>query len=170
MFSDVIHHDILGDFFIFWDSYGRVAECTMDSSHHEYYSAPANAEEMIPEIYNYLRHYGDTERPPFPFERLDFGRASKFTMDIYRALFDTPRGSLITYAELALKAGYPRAHRAAGSAMRKNKHLMLLPCHRVIGSNNLGNFASGMHHKIHLMELEGHTEFLMKFPQYHDYR
>ena len=168
IFSDIILNDCFGEIFVFWNESGRVVECTPSGSHREYYAAPGNAREAIPDIYGYLKDYGACDSPPFPFETLDFGGSSRFTVDVYRALFGLPRGALITYSELAYKAGYPRAHRAVGTAMRKNRHMLLLPCHRVIGANNLGNFAAGMRHKIQLMLMEGHEEFLQKFPQYHE--
>lgn len=166
IWSDLILHDTFGEIFIFWDESSRVVECTPESSHREYYAAPGSAQDAIPAIYDYLKNYGAFDAPPFPFEALNFGTSSKFTVDVYQALFNVPKGALITYAELAYKAGRPRAYRAAGTAMRKNRHMLLLPCHRVIGADNLGNFAAGMQHKIQLMEMEGHKDFLRKFPQY----
>lgn len=53
-----------------------------------------------------------------------------------------PFGTTVTYGDLALAAGSPRAARAVGSVMRKNKHLLLIPCHRVVPkSGGVGEYA-----------------------------
>lgn len=64
----------------------------------------------------------------------------------YRSCWDAcraiPLGSTLSYAELARRAGNPRALRAAGGGMRSNPMPILVPCHRVItSSGQLGGFA-----------------------------
>jgi O-6-methylguanine DNA methyltransferase len=52
-----------------------------------------------------------------------------------------PWGSVISYGELAMKAGYPKAIRAAASVMRNNRFPLIVPCHRVIGNGGrIGGF------------------------------
>jgi len=65
------------------------------------------------------------------------------------------RGSVMTYSELAQVSGRPRAARAVGNVMRKNTHLILVPCHRVVGKRDLGGFSSGLEVKRKLLRLEG---------------
>ena len=57
-----------------------------------------------------------------------------FTRKCWEACRSVPFGKTITYAELARRAGSPKAMRAAGQAMRKNPLTIITPCHRVISS------------------------------------
>lgn len=68
-----------------------------------------------------------------------------FEKDVYTALSTVAYGQTLSYKELALLAGHPNAYRAVGSAMAKNKFIIVVPCHRVIKEDgNLGNY-SGIH-------------------------
>ena len=58
-----------------------------------------------------------------------------FQTSIWRALRKIRRGTTISYAELARRVGRPRAVRAAGLANGRNPISIVVPCHRVIGSN-----------------------------------
>lgn len=65
-------------------------------------------------------------------------------------------GTVVTYGELAARAGRPRAVRAAGRAMATNPVPLIVPCHRVVGSGGLGGFsAGGVSVKRLLLALEG---------------
>lgn len=67
-----------------------------------------------------------------------------------------PRGHVATYADLARRAGSPRAFRAVGNTMRTNPVPILIPCHRVVGSNgSLTGFGGGLDMKDRLLRLEG---------------
>jgi len=64
-----------------------------------------------------------------------------FTRAVYRALLRVPAGSTVSYGELAMIAGFPRAARAVGNAMAANPAPVVIPCHRVIrGDGSLGNY------------------------------
>ena len=74
----------------------------------------------------------------------------------YAALAQIPRGSVASYADLAAAAGNPRAHRAVGSAMARNRLPVILPCHRVIRSDgDLGQYGDDPVWKERLLTLEG---------------
>lgn len=61
-----------------------------------------------------------------------------------RACHAIPRGEVITYAELARRAGSPGAARAAGSAMAANPLPVVIPCHRVVSTDGgLGDYSAG---------------------------
>lgn len=61
-----------------------------------------------------------------------------------RACHAIPRGQVITYAELARRAGSPGAARAAGSVMAANPLPVVIPCHRVVRSDGrLGDYSAG---------------------------
>lgn len=79
-----------------------------------------------------------------------------FARKICLLLADIPYGETISYKELAIRAGHPKACRAVGSAVGRNPILILLPCHRVIQSGGgLGGFALGLGVKRDLLRLEG---------------
>lgn len=66
-----------------------------------------------------------------------------------------PYGSTLSYGELARQVGCKSA-RAVGSAVGKNPVSLLIPCHRIVGSNrSLTGYAGGLERKKYLLELEG---------------
>lgn len=82
---------------------------------------------------------------------------TKFQKEIWKTLSRIPYGSTVTYGDLAKAAGYPRAARAVGNAMRKNPLWILIPCHRVVGVSDLGGYGGpeGAPIKRRLLLLEG---------------
>ena len=65
-------------------------------------------------------------------------------------------GETITYAELARRAGYPGSARAAGAATGRNPLGIIVPCHRIVGSNgSLTGYAGGITRKKAFLALEG---------------
>ena len=79
-----------------------------------------------------------------------------FQKSVWRALRNIPKGKTITYAELARRIGKPRAVRAAGLANGQNPISIVVPCHRVIGSNGtLTGYGGGLPRKKWLLEHEG---------------
>lgn len=81
-----------------------------------------------------------------------------FQTRVLQACHDIPRGKTLTYQQLAEQAGSPKACRAVGNIMAKNKIPLLIPCHRVVGSNGgLGGFSApqGISLKEQLLRLEG---------------
>jgi methylated-DNA-[protein]-cysteine S-methyltransferase len=77
---------------------------------------------------------------------IDLSDRSEFTRTIMNAARRVPWGSAVSYARLAAMAGRPRAVRAAASVMRNNPFPLIVPCHRVIGSNGrIGGFMGTQH-------------------------
>jgi methylated-DNA-[protein]-cysteine S-methyltransferase len=67
-----------------------------------------------------------------------------------------PPGQVMTYSQLARAAGSPRGERAAGQAMANNPFALLIPCHRVVGSDyTLHGFGGGLDMKEWLLAREG---------------
>jgi len=90
--------------------------------------------------------------------KVDLSNFTPFTKKIYSALRNVKPGMVVTYAELAKKAGKPNAARAVGTAMAKNPVPIIVPCHRVIKSDvTLGQFSApgGIPLKRRLLEIEG---------------
>ena len=80
----------------------------------------------------------------------------EFTQDVWAALRKVKGGHVISYADLATKAGRPLAMRAAGTAMANNLIAPIVPCHRVIKTGGaIGNYGFGIALKIQLLAHEG---------------
>jgi len=87
---------------------------------------------------------------------LDLRALPPFTVSVLHELGRVPYGETTTYGALAAAVGRPRAARAVGTVMNRNRIPIVLPCHRVIGSSgNLVGYAGGLDRKITLLELEG---------------
>ena len=78
-----------------------------------------------------------------------------FQQTVWRALQAIPRGQTVTYAQLAQSIGRPTATRAVALANACNRISIIIPCHRVIGSNgSLTGYAGGLERKSRLLALE----------------
>ncbi len=87
---------------------------------------------------------------------VDESAGTPFQQSVWRALRKIPRGKTISYAELARRIGKPKAVRAAGLANGQNPISIVVPCHRVIGSNGtLTGYGGGLPRKKWLLEHEG---------------
>ena len=71
---------------------------------------------------------------------LDSSSWSDFERQVYLAVMRIPHGETRTYSWVAARIGRPGATRAVGQALRRNRHLILVPCHRVVGMQDLGGF------------------------------
>lgn len=81
-----------------------------------------------------------------------------FQAQVWRALREIPVGSTISYGELARRIGNPTAVRAVGLANGSNPVPVVVPCHRVIGSNGtLTGYGGGLERKRWLLQHEGAT-------------
>lgn len=78
-----------------------------------------------------------------------------FQQQVWRELARIPFGTTITYAELARRIGQPGASRAVGNANGRNPISILVPCHRVVGTNGtLTGYAGGVEKKQWLLAFE----------------
>ena len=67
-----------------------------------------------------------------------------------------PYGEVRTYKEIGINAGSPKAYRATGTANANNVLTIIIPCHRVVGSNgDLGGYGGGLKIKKYLLKMEG---------------
>jgi methylated-DNA-[protein]-cysteine S-methyltransferase len=79
-----------------------------------------------------------------------------FQRRVWGEIAKIPFGETLTYAQLAKRAGAPGSARAAGAATGRNPHSILVPCHRVVGSDgSLTGYAGGLERKTALLVLEG---------------
>jgi methylated-DNA-[protein]-cysteine S-methyltransferase len=82
-------------------------------------------------------------------------RGSQFQQRVWAALQDIPYGQTQSYGELAGLIGSPGAARAVGLANGKNPIGIIIPCHRVVGSNgSLTGYGGGLDRKKQLLDLE----------------
>ena len=78
-----------------------------------------------------------------------------FQQAVWKSLMDIPYGKSVSYAEIASMAGYPKAVRAAANACGDNALTVIIPCHRVIGSDDgLTGYGGGLGAKRYLLDLE----------------
>lgn len=86
---------------------------------------------------------------------------SEFRQMVWKLLMEIPYGKVTTYGEIAhkiaaLKGGKAMSAQAVGGAVGHNPVSIIIPCHRVVGSNgSLTGFAGGLEMKMHLLEHEG---------------
>lgn len=87
---------------------------------------------------------------------LDLADHGPFTRAVLEHCAHIPRGEVISYGELARRAGRPGAARAVGQIMRRNPLPLFVPCHRVVGADGrLTGFGGGLELKARLLRLEG---------------
>lgn len=101
------------------------------------------------EIYEYL--HGDRKKFTVKLNL----KGTEFQKKVWCELQNIPYGEVRTYKDIAIKIGNPKGARAIGMANNKNPIPLIIPCHRVIGSNgNLTGFAFGINIKEKLINLE----------------
>lgn len=87
---------------------------------------------------------------------LDLGGGTAFQQRVWRALLAIPRGTTRSYRALGADIGQGTAVRAVGGAVGRNPLSIVVPCHRVIGSDGaLTGYAGGLARKTALLQLEG---------------
>jgi len=84
---------------------------------------------------------------------------TEFQRTVWQQLRQIPCGEIITYGELAKRIGRPTASRAVGMANGSNPISIVVPCHRVIGSQGaLTGYAGGVQRKAWLLKHEGYLQ------------
>ena len=105
-----------------------------------------SAEEQLNDYFS-----GKREQFSLPFDFV----GTEFQKDVWQALTTIPFGETRSYGEIASQIGRPKAVRAVGAANGKNPVSIMIPCHRVIGSDGkLTGFAGGLETKGALLKLE----------------
>ncbi len=113
--------------------------------------------EIVPEVLEeavyQLREYFEEKRKVFDLALNPEG--TDFQKRVWQALLDIPFGKTVSYLELSKTLGDVKAIRAVASANGKNPLWIIVPCHRVIGSDgSLTGYAGGLHRKKWLLEHE----------------
>lgn len=100
-----------------------------------------------------LRAYFKRELKTFDLPLVPAG--TPFQLKVWQALRDIPYGEVVSYKTIAEAIGNPNAVRAVGGANGRNPIPIIVPCHRVIGSNGtLTGFGGGLETKQRLIALE----------------
>lgn len=111
-------------------------------------------EGMVKEVKHQLDEYLSGRRKVFDLP-LDL-KGTDFQKSVWQAVNEIPFGQTTTYMKLSQKLGNPAAIRAVGAAIGANPILVIVPCHRIIGTNGqLTGYAGGLERKQALLELEG---------------
>jgi methylated-DNA-[protein]-cysteine S-methyltransferase len=108
-----------------------------------------------PEIQQMLLDYLDGKPVDFRGISLDLPDRPPFWRKVWEVCAGILYGETRSYAALAMEAGSPRAFRAVGGAMAANPIPIVVPCHRVVGSDgSLVGFGGGLPQKKRMLEME----------------
>lgn len=127
---------------------GKISEISFQSASQNHETP------LIKEAHRQISQYFAGQRQEFDLPLLIKG--TPFQEKVWHELQKIPFGQTISYQELAIRAGNPKACRAVGGANNKNNIAIVIPCHRVIGkSGKLTGYAGGLKTKEFLLTLEG---------------
>jgi len=114
---------------------------------------PDNPSGLIKDCFKQLKEYFEGKRRIFSLD-LDL-EGTDFQKKVWNELLKIPFGETISYLELSKRVGDIKAIRAVGNANGKNPVSIIVPCHRVIGSNGrLIGYGGGLWKKRWLLEFE----------------
>jgi methylated-DNA-[protein]-cysteine S-methyltransferase len=134
----------------------RLAGIYMEQHRHGPEVDPSWAEDAAAfgEVVRQLDEYFDGSRTTFDLPLAPAG--TPFQRRVWDELARIPRGTTVTYGELATRAGHPGVARAVGAAVGRNPISIVVPCHRVVGADGkLTGYAGGVGRKASLLALEG---------------
>jgi methylated-DNA-[protein]-cysteine S-methyltransferase len=115
----------------------------------------APAHPVLQQAVAQLREYFAGRRTSFELP-LDLQGGTAFQQSVWRALLAIPSGRTVSYRHVGEQAGRPGALRAVGAAVGRNPLSIVVPCHRVVGSDgSLTGYAGGLERKRALLQLEG---------------
>lgn len=115
---------------------------------------PDDADPVLTETARQLQEYFNGERQDFDLPLAPGG--TDFQRSVWQALRDIPYGEVRSYRDIARAIGRASAVRAVGAANGRNPVPIVVPCHRVIGSDgSLTGFAGGLDAKKRLLQCEG---------------
>ena len=110
---------------------------------------------MLEQAKSQLAAYFAGQRMAFDLP-LDLRGGTAFQQRVWQALREIAPGGTTSYGALSARIGQPAAVRAVGAAVGRNPVCIVVPCHRVIGTNgSLTGYAGGLERKTALLALEG---------------
>ncbi len=106
----------------------------------------------------WFEDYFNGKNPQINFQLKPEG--SKFRQKVWKILSEIPYGETLTYGEIASKISPNMSAQAVGGAVGRNPISILIPCHRVLGSDRkLTGYAAGLDKKIELLKIENITAY-----------
>lgn len=115
----------------------------------------SNRSPLLKKCKTQLEEYFDRKRKSFNLP-VDLDDGTDFQVIVWKELKKIPFGTTITYLDLSKRLGDPHSERAVGNAVGKNPVNIVLPCHRVIGSDGkLTGYRGGLKRKKWLLDFEG---------------
>ncbi len=118
---------------------------------------PVRSDDRVREALRQVQEYLDGQRTTFDLP-LDMSALSEFQRRVLNIALKIPRGKVLTYHDVAKAIGKPQAARAVGQALGHNPVPIVIPCHRVLGSDgSLHGYSGGggIKTKAWLLRLEG---------------
>jgi methylated-DNA-[protein]-cysteine S-methyltransferase len=143
------------DAWLIADEAGEAGEA--DEAHEADDVASSGCPERLLAIASRLARFAETFSDRFLDVPLSLQHLGPFTQRVVEACRAIPPGQTASYADLAAQAGSPKAARAVGNAMARNRFPLIVPCHRVVGAGgNLGGYSApqGLAMKRRLLECE----------------
>ena len=132
----------------------HLAAIEFSNQHSDTAGDTCRSDEVLERSASQLQEYFAGRRKTFDLPLAP--RGTDFQCCVWRALSDIPWGTVCSYADIARAIDRPKAVRAVGAANGRNPLPIVVPCHRVIGSDgSLTGFAGGLEMKRKLLELEG---------------
>ncbi|OLS31978.1 MAG: Methylated-DNA--protein-cysteine methyltransferase [Candidatus Heimdallarchaeota archaeon AB_125] len=126
-----------------------ILECNFQNKKKQSKEIPRILERALKQLDEYFKG----ERRKFDLDLSPSG--TEFQEEVWKQLIEIPFGSTISYRELAVNVGNKRAVRAVGNANGKNPISIIIPCHRVIGSDGkLVGYGGGIEKKKWLLDFE----------------
>lgn len=142
------YNSIIGDIFISADENSLLS---VKFVNHNFIENKEN--KIIRQTIKQLDEYFNGKRKKFELPLNPKG--TEFQKKVWLQLMNIPYGKTSTYKDIATLIGNTNASRAVGNANNKNPIAIIIPCHRVIGSNNkLTGYAGGLDKKEKLLNLE----------------
>jgi methylated-DNA-[protein]-cysteine S-methyltransferase len=114
--------------------------------------------DLMNDLIDRLQAYAQGESDDLQDVEVDLSERTPFQRSVLTQCRRIARGHILTYGELAVRAGSPRSARAVGSVMASNPIPLIIPCHRVVAARgSLGGFSApgGLSMKRRLLEMEG---------------
>ena len=131
------------------ERYGNIVRI----SNEDYRTLPEESNSVLDDAIKQIDEYFKGRRTNFDLKIEMFG--TPYMLSIWEELRKIPYGTTITYKELARRVGNEKGARSAGGACGKNNIMIVVPCHRVIGSDgNLTGFTGGLDLKAKLLAHE----------------
>ena len=129
----------------------------IDAMFERWYPGEPRARQPLPAVDAMLRRYFEGRLDVLDTIPVELN-GTPFQKQVWQALRRIPSGTTISYAELARRIGSPAAVRAVGTANGANPVAVIVPCHRVIGSDgSLTGYGGGLDRKQWLLAHEGVT-------------